>query len=66
MSSKIQIAAFSALLFYVIANPITYSVVDALLKNIGIKVAINGKPTGSGLVLHALVFGAATLALMSF
>jgi hypothetical protein len=66
MTSKIQIAAFSALLFYVIANPITYSVVDALLRNIGIKVAINGKPTGSGLVLHSLVFGAATLALMSF
>jgi hypothetical protein len=65
MTSKIQIAAFSALLFYVIANPITYSVVDALLSRIGFKVAINGKPTGSGLVLHAFVFGAVTLALMS-
>lgn len=64
MTSKIQIAAFSALLFYVIANPITYSVVDALLRNIGIKVAINGKPTGSGLVLHALVFGAVSYLLM--
>jgi hypothetical protein len=66
MASKIQIAAFSALLFYVISNPITYSIVDALLRNIGFKVAVNGKPTGVGLVLHALVFGAATLALMSF
>lgn len=64
MTSKIQIAAFSALLFYVIANPITYSVVDALLRNIGIKVAINGKPTGSGLVLHAIVFGAVSYLLM--
>jgi hypothetical protein len=64
MSSKIQIAAFSALLFYVIANPITYSVVDSILSRIGFKVAINGKPTGSGLVLHALVFGAASYLLM--
>lgn len=65
MTSKIQIAAFSALLFYVIANPITYSVVDSLLRNIGFNVAINGKPTGLGLVLHSIVFGAVTLALMS-
>jgi hypothetical protein len=64
MSSKIQIAAFSALLFYVIANPITYSIVDSILSNIGLKVAINGKPTGSGLVLHALVFGAVSYLLM--
>lgn len=66
MTSKIQIAAFSALLFYVIANPITYSIVDALLSNIGIKVAINGKPTGAGLVLHSIVFGAVSYLLMCF
>ena len=65
MSSKIQIAAFSALLFYIIANPITYSIVDAIFSKIGIKVAINGKPTGSGLLLHTIVFGAVSYALMS-
>jgi hypothetical protein len=64
MSSKIQIAAFSALLFYIIANPITYSVVDALFSRLGLKVAINGKPTGSGLLLHAFVFGAVSYGLM--
>lgn len=66
---KAQISAFQGLLFYLLANPITYSVVDELVTVVtgpysNLKVAHGGNPTGFGLLLHAFVFFAVTLALM--
>ncbi|NBR61686.1 hypothetical protein EB118_04665 [bacterium] len=68
-AEKAQISAFQALLFYIIANPITFSVVDSLVSVItgpysSFKVAHGGNPTGFGLLLHAFVFFLITLALM--
>lgn len=69
LAEKAQISAFQGLLFYVLANPITYSVVDGIFSTItgpysSWKVAHRGNPTGFGLLLHAFVFFTVTLGLM--
>jgi len=61
MAQKIQIALFAGLLFYVLSNPVTYTVLDSVA---GFKLAVNGKPTGLGLLLHSLAFAGITYALM--
>ena len=71
---RAQISLFSALLFYIVSNPITYSVVDSLLMTVLgpilgpsaaiFKVAEGGCPTGYGLLLHSFVFFLVTLGLM--
>ncbi len=60
-SNKLYSAVFAGLLFYVVSNPITYTLVDSLLP---LRTAVNGKPTGVGLVVHSVVFAAVTLLLM--
>lgn len=64
MANKLQIAAFAGLLFYVVSNPITYEIMNGLLSRFGIPIAINGKPNGSGLIVHSVVFALVTYALM--
>lgn len=62
---KVQISAFQGLLFYILANPITFRVVDGLSTSVGgPRVFENGIPTGIGLLVHAAVFFAVTLGLM--
>jgi hypothetical protein len=66
---KIQYSALAALLYYIISNPITYSVVDSLVTalvgpNTLFKVAEAGCPTGYGLLVHSFVFFLVVLALM--
>jgi hypothetical protein len=62
---QLKAAAFAGLLFYVVSNPITYTIVDSVVTSIlPLKVASNGKPTGAGLVLHSVVFAAVTFVLM--
>jgi hypothetical protein len=64
MTTKLHLALFSGLLFYVVSNPVTYTLVDSLFKFVGVKVAAGGKPTGLGLILHSLVFAAVVYLLM--
>lgn len=74
LMKRAQISLFSALLFYIVSNPITYSVVDSLLMAVLgpilgpsaaiFKVAEGGCPTGYGLLLHSFVFFLVTLGLM--
>jgi len=62
---KLQISAFQGLLFYILANPITFRVVDGLSTSVsGPRVFENGIPTGLGLLVHSAVFFAVTLGLM--
>jgi len=68
-AQKLQISAFQGLLFYILANPITFRVVDGLITQVTgpytmFRVFENGLPTGFGLLLHSFVFFAVTLALM--
>ncbi len=60
-TKQLKAAAFAGLLFYVISNPITYTIVDSVLP---LKLANNGKPTGLGLVVHSVVFALVTFGLM--
>lgn len=64
MASKLQLAAFAGLLFYVISNPITYSIVNGILSKVGIPIAFEGKPNGGGLILHSVIFAVVTYVLM--
>ena len=66
---KIQYSALAALLYYIVSNPITYSVVDSLVTaivgpNTMFKVAEAGCPTGYGLIVHSAVYFIIVLALM--
>ena len=68
-TQKLQISAFQGLLFYILANPITFRVVDGLVTSLTgpyttMRVFENGIPTGFGLMVHAFVFFAVTLGLM--
>ena len=74
LSRKAQASAVAALLFFVVASPLTYRLVDSLVGGVVtavvpalapvFKVAQAGCPTNYGLVLHAVVFGAITYAMM--
>ena len=64
MASKLQISLFAGLLFYVVANPVTYEIVNALFSAVGLRIAVSGKPTGTGLLLHSIVYAAVTYLLM--
>jgi len=57
---KVKYSLYSALIFFLIANPITYKVVNSVLPG----VASNGCPTPFGLVLHTIVFFLALLGVM--
>jgi len=57
---KVKYSLYSALIFFLIANPITYKVVNSILPG----VASNGCPTPFGLVLHTIVFFLALLGVM--
>ena len=68
-SQKAQISAFQALLFYILANPITFRVVDGIITSVtgpytSLRVYENNVPTGFGLLLHSAVFFAVTWGLM--
>ena len=74
LSRKAQASVVAALLFFVVASPLTYRLVDSLVGGVVtavvpalapvFKVAQAGCPTNYGLVLHAVVFGAITYAMM--
>ena len=46
----------AAVLFYVVSNPATYKLVESLLGRF-FKIATNGSPTATGLLVHTVVFG---------
>jgi hypothetical protein len=59
---KAKFSFYSALLFFVIANPVTFRFVNSLIGG----VAVGGCPTSFGFILHTLVFFLASYAIMSF
>jgi len=74
LMKRAQHAFFAALLFYVISNPITYTLVDSITTTflgplLGpsaafFKIAEAGQPTGYGLFVHTIVFFLVILGLM--
>ena len=53
MITRVMLAA---VLFYVVSNPATYKLVESLLGRF-FKIATNGSPTATGLLVHTAVFG---------
>lgn len=54
--SKLWISVLSALIFFIIASPFLFSLVDKLFGSRGIIVDSYGKPTVVGVAVHAVVF----------
>jgi hypothetical protein len=49
---KIKFSLYSALIFFLVANPVTFRVMNSLIPG----VAVNGCPTSFGFMLHTIVF----------
>lgn len=60
---KAMASLHAAILFAIVASPATYGLTQKLFGGL-FKVATGGAPTVAGLLLHALVFGLLTYAIM--
>lgn len=57
---KVKYSLYSALIFFFVANPITFRFVNSIIPG----VAVNGCPTAFGMVLHTFVFFLALVGIM--
>jgi hypothetical protein len=57
---KVKYSLYSALIFFFVANPVTFRFVNSLIPG----VAVNGCPTAFGLLLHTVVFFLALVGIM--
>lgn len=53
---KWQISIFSALIFIIVVSPYTYTLTNSIFSGILGKIAINGCPTITGIILHTVVY----------
>ena len=61
LTSKVQGALITGLMFFIISNPMVYKIVDGLLGDtLGRISSPSGCPTTWGLIVHSAVFAAAT------
>jgi hypothetical protein len=58
---KFKYSLYSALAFFLVANPVTFKFVNSLIAG----VAVNGCPTAFGFMLHSIVFFGVLYGLMS-
>jgi hypothetical protein len=64
---KAKYSFYSALVFFLVANPETYKITDWIFGDVMPEIANNaGAPTPVGLFLHTLIFFVVILALMMF
>lgn len=67
LSGKKGATLQAVLLFYIVANPMTYRLVDSLLGGVVGRIASSsGAPTQLGLIVHSIVFGLITYQLMKY
>jgi hypothetical protein len=65
MSPKVRASLTAAILFFIVANPVVYRLVDGVLGGIVGRIASpSGCPTTWGLMVHSVVFGLAAYASM--
>lgn len=58
LGGKYGAVVTAALLFFIVANPLTYQLVDSLLGPLVGRIAgPGGAPTTLGLIVHSLVYG---------
>ena len=58
---KVKFSFYSALIFFLVANPVTFRFVNSLIPG----VAVSGCPTAFGFVLHTIVFFALSFLIMT-
>lgn len=58
---KVKFSLYSTLLFFVVANPVTYTFMNSIVGG----VATGGCPTAFGFVLHSVVFFLLSYAIMT-
>ena len=64
---KAKYSFYSALVFFLVANPETYKITDWLFSRFMPEIANNaGAPTPVGLFVHTIIFFSVMLALMMF
>jgi hypothetical protein len=63
---KAKYSFYSALVFFLIANPETYKVVHGVFGSLLGTLAVGGCPTALGLAFHTFLFFIVMLALMMF
>lgn len=59
---KAKFSLYSALIFFLVANPVTFRFTNSLIGGI----AVNGCPTAFGFLLHTVVFFLISFAIMFF
>ena len=65
MNRKQSATLQAVLVFYIIANPMTFRLVDSVLGGVVGRIANSGGcPTSLGLIVHSVVFGAVVYAMM--
>jgi hypothetical protein len=64
---KVKYSFYSALVFYLVANPETYKITDWMFSSIMPEIANSaGSPTPAGFFLHTIIFFIVILSLMMF
>jgi|UniRef100_A0A6C0KPS4 hypothetical protein len=67
LQQKLLISLFCSILFIILSMPIVYHFTNGIFETLDIHVlGIDGNPTITGLVLHAIVFGLIVLLTMYF
>lgn len=65
VSKKLRITLLSVFIFLLVSAPVTYKLTNSIFGGTAVMCSNGGScPTGFGLVLHTLVFGLITYALM--
>jgi hypothetical protein len=59
---KAKFSLYSTLIFFLVANPVTFRFVNSIIPG----VAINGCPTAFGFILHTIVFFLISFGIMFF
>jgi hypothetical protein len=59
---KAKFSLYSALIFFLVANPVTFRFTNSLIGGI----AVNGCPTAFGFLLHTVVFFLISFGIMFF
>ena len=66
LSNAARRSLFAAGLYFLVANPVTYSLMESLLGSVVSITDAAGRPTQVGTAIHAVVFGLLTWLLMRF
>jgi hypothetical protein len=65
MSPTVRAALLAAVIYFLIANPMTYKIVDSILGTFFPVASASGCPTFAGLLFHTFVFFVVTYFVMS-